>query len=430
MDFICAARYFFRPLDLFFLSRKFAGDNASCTADLSILGALPKADAAHAVENASPRSRATLRSICQRKNDLLVLGQAALEDAYEYMESRPCVLQILDESGCLLWQCGHVKTRTALAALGFDIGSYWAEGHIGTNAPALAMRDGNPVQVHGDEHFKQALRAWHCSATPVYDNSGRQRAVIVIACLIADYAVSDLPLTLAIAREIGNSLHTDALLSETNRHLNELYALLDGVEDGVLAWDHNGCLQYLNHRAAGMLLLDEQNSLGRPLPSLLTLPSLLQHAIQQRLPLNHVEMTFESRKQFIATLLTLKPVPDGEHCGFIALLHPLDQLRRLVNHQLGKVSQTFEQMPAGSLDMRRLLRYGRQAARGQHPILLQGKKASARSYWLRQSITPANGLTAHTSRLTAKLWLKASSLKNCSAVTRPKPTPACRASLS
>lgn len=317
---------------------------------------------------------ATLRSICQRKNDLLVLGQAALEDAYEYMESRPCVLQILDESGCLLWQCGHVKTRTALAALGFDIGSYWAEGHIGTNAPALAMRDGNPVQVHGDEHFKQALRAWHCSATPVYDNSGRQRAVIVIASLAADYAVSDLPLTLAIAREIGNSLHTDALLSETNRHLNELYALLDGVEDGVLAWDHNGCLQYLNHRAAGMLLLDEQNSLGRPLPSLLTLPSLLQHAIQQRLPLNHVEMTFESRKQFIATLLTLKPVPDGEHCGFIALLHPLDQLRRLVNHQLGKVSQTFEQMPAGSLDMRRLLRYGRQAARGQHPILLQGEE--------------------------------------------------------
>ena len=47
---------------------------------------------------------ATFQSICQRKNDLLVLGQAALEDAYEYMESRPCVLLILDESGCTLWQ--------------------------------------------------------------------------------------------------------------------------------------------------------------------------------------------------------------------------------------------------------------------------------------------------------------------------------------
>ena len=167
---------------------------------------------------------ATLRSICQRKNDLLVLGQAALEDAYEYMESRPGGLQILDESGCLQWQCGHIKTRMALAELGFDIGSYWAEGHIGTNAPALAMRDGNPVQVHGAEQLKQALRACHCCATPVYANSGRQRAVIVIACLNHAYAASDLPLTFAIPREIGNSLHTAALLSESNRHLKQLYA--------------------------------------------------------------------------------------------------------------------------------------------------------------------------------------------------------------
>lgn len=75
---------------------------------------------------------ATLRSICQRKNDLLVLGQAALEDAYEYMESRPCVLQILDESGCLLWQCGHIKH--ARLSLSLDLISA-AIGLKGTSAP-------------------------------------------------------------------------------------------------------------------------------------------------------------------------------------------------------------------------------------------------------------------------------------------------------
>lgn len=318
---------------------------------------------------------ATLNAVRQRKGDLLALGQAALEDARELMEPRRCVLQILDESGCLLWHCGHAQTRAALESLGFVTGSYWAEGHIGTNAAALAIRDGSPAQVCGDEHYKQALRAWNSSAAPVYDNNGRQRAVIVLLSPASGHCASDLPLTLSIAREIGNALHTDILLAETNRHLNELYALLDGVEDGVLSWDHYGCLQYLNRRAAQMLQLDEQNSLGQPLAGLLVLPALLQHAIAQRATLSHAEVTFEThQQQFINTLLTLKPVPDGEYCSFIALLHPLEQWRRLIHRQFGKAGQTFEQMPGGSPDMRRLLRYGRQAARGHYPVLLQGEE--------------------------------------------------------
>ncbi|CRY03954.1 TPA: PTS-dependent dihydroxyacetone kinase operon transcriptional regulator DhaR [Yersinia enterocolitica] len=317
---------------------------------------------------------ATFQSICQRKNDLLVLGQAALEDAYEYMESRHCVLLILDESGCTLWQCGHPQTMSQLKALGIDCGSYWAEGLIGTNAPALAIAEGHPIQVSGQQHFKQALHPWHFCATPVYDNSGRQRAVIVLGSLLADNAASDLPLTLAIAREIGNYLHADTLLAETNRHLNELNALLDGVEDGVMAWDQRGCLLYLNRRAAAILQLNETNSLGKPVTDLLTLPAVLTHAILQRIPLSHVEVTFENQQQFIPALLTLKPIPDGDRCGFIALLHPQELLRQMVNNQLGRASYTFDDMPVASLEMRRLIRYGKQAAKGRHPILLHGEE--------------------------------------------------------
>ncbi|WP_413739278.1 dihydroxyacetone kinase operon transcriptional regulator DhaR [Sodalis sp. RH21] len=317
---------------------------------------------------------ATFASICRRKNDLLVLGQAALEDAYEYMESRPCVLLILDESGCTLWLCGHASTRAQLAALGIVEGSYWSEGLMGTNAPALAMASGNPVQIAGRQHFKRALHPWHFCAAPVYDNSGRQRAVIVLGSLLAEKAASDLSLALVLAREVGNYLHADSLLGETNRHLNALNALLDGVEDGVLAWDQHGCLQYLNSRAAAMLGLDETESLGKPVLALLTLPALVIQAMQNRSALSHVQVTFEHRQRFIPALLTLKPIPDGDRCGFIALLHPQELLQQLVHNQLGRVSHTFEDMPVASLEMRRLVRYGKQAAKGGHPVLLHGEE--------------------------------------------------------
>lgn len=317
---------------------------------------------------------ATFASICQRKNDLLTLGQAALEDACEYMEQRRCLLAILDESGCMLWLCGDVLTRERLQLLGFTPGAYWAEGDIGTNAPSLAASEGHPIQVRGSEHVRQALHDWSFCATPVYDNSGRQRGSIALGCLLADCAAGDLSLTLALAREIGNSLNADGLLAESNRHLNQLYGLLDGVDDGVMAWDHRGYLQYINQRAATLLKLDEQQSQGKPLTQLLTLPALLNRAIAQRQALQHVEVTFESQWQFIATLLTLKPIFDGERCSFIALLHPLERLRQYVSSQLGRVSHSFEQMPSASLEMRRLIRYGQQAAKGQHPILLCGEE--------------------------------------------------------
>lgn len=141
-----------------------------------------------------------------------------------------------------------------------------------------------------------------------------------------------------------------------------------------MAWDHRGYLQYINQRAATLLKLDEQQSQGKPLTQLLTLPALLNRAIAQRQALQHVEVTFESQRQFIATLLTLKPIFDGERCSFIALLHPLERLRQYVSSQLGRVSHSFEQMPSASLEMRRLIRYGQQAAKGQHPILLCGEE--------------------------------------------------------
>ncbi|WP_281352764.1 dihydroxyacetone kinase operon transcriptional regulator DhaR [Acerihabitans arboris] len=317
---------------------------------------------------------ATFDSICRRKDDLLVLGQAALEDAYEYMESRPCALLILDESGCTLWVCGHPFTQAQLEALGIGPGSYWTEGLIGSNAPALAIAGGYPVQLAGEQHFRQALHPWHFCAAPVYDNGGRQRAVIVLASLVEEKAASDLSLTLVLAREVGNYLHADSLLAETNRHLNALNALLDGVEDGVLAWDQHGCLQYLNARAAAMLRLDETASLGKPVLTLITLPALVIQAMHNRSPLSHVQVTFESRQQFIPALLTLKPIPDGDRCGFIALLHPQELLQQLVHNQLGRASYTFADMPLASLEMRRLVRYGKQAAKGRHPMLLHGEE--------------------------------------------------------
>ena len=316
----------------------------------------------------------TFESICRRKTTLLTLGQAALEDAFEYMDARPCALFILDESACILSHCGAPQTLEALEALGFRDGSYCAESIIGTCALSLAAMQGQPVRTGGEEHFKQALHPWTFCSTPVFDNHGRLSGSIALASLNAESCRADLSLTLAIAREVGNSLLTDSLLAESNRHLNQMYGLMESMDAGVMAWNEEGTLQFLNARAAAQLHLEAQASLGKNISDLVTLPTLLRRAIRQPRELNHVEVTFESQHQFVDAVITLQPIVEAQGNSFIMLLHPMAQMRQLMTSQLGKVSHTFEQMPQEDPETRRLIHFGRQAARGSFPLLLSGEE--------------------------------------------------------
>lgn len=134
----------------------------------------------------------TFESICRRKTALLTIGQAALEDAWEFMDNRPCALFILDESACILSRCGDPQTLDQLAALGFRDGSYCAESIIGSCALSLASMLGQPVKTTGEEHFKHALHGWAFSSTPVFDNHGRLFGSISLCCLTEEQASPDL----------------------------------------------------------------------------------------------------------------------------------------------------------------------------------------------------------------------------------------------
>jgi PAS domain-containing protein len=65
-------------------------------------------------------------------------------------------------------------------------------------------------------------------------------AIVALICRVEEAAPGDLALTVSAGRELANLLQMERLMQESQHHLSELYALLDGMEDGVLAWDPQG----------------------------------------------------------------------------------------------------------------------------------------------------------------------------------------------
>ena len=90
-----------------------------------------------------------------------VLGQAA----------RDCdaIMAVSDAEGQLLWVCGTPAVLRRAERIGFVEGSNWDERLAGTNAPGLALRLDQPVQVRRAEHFRHSVQQWTCAATPIHD---------------------------------------------------------------------------------------------------------------------------------------------------------------------------------------------------------------------------------------------------------------------
>ena len=72
-----------------------------------------------------------------------------------------------DEQGRLLWVEGERNVRNRAENMGFVPGSDWSEEVMGTSAPGLALRSGQPVQISKAEHFAPDVHSWSCSAVPV-----------------------------------------------------------------------------------------------------------------------------------------------------------------------------------------------------------------------------------------------------------------------
>src|SRR6476659_6531044 len=92
-----------------------------------------------------------------------VLGQAA----------RDCdaVMAVSDASGQLLWVCGTPSVLRRAESIGFVEGSNWDERLAGTNAPGMALRLDQSVNVIGAEHFRRSVQRWSCAATTIHDPS-------------------------------------------------------------------------------------------------------------------------------------------------------------------------------------------------------------------------------------------------------------------
>lgn len=330
----------------------------------------------HAAPRLTRLKTQALTAVLKAQEDLATLAMPFLEDMYQFIEGSDCALLLADGSACLLALAGNPQSVSRLEQRGWDTGTYWSEGQLGTNALGVCLFTAMPTQVVGAEHYFSALHELVTTAAPIHAVNGRIVGIVGVVGPAEAATSQTLSLVMAVARAIGNQLQTEWLLQETNRHLSEVTTLLTAVHEGVIAWNADGIITHLNSQAGEILGLAPSSVTGLPVTAVLSLPPVISEAMSAANSLNDIETTIQIDEKTIPLLANLRLIGNGQNppVGFMLMIRPMAQVRRLVQKQMGaQASLKLDYFSDQSPGMRRVIRQAVVAARARAPVLLRGE---------------------------------------------------------
>src|SRR4030095_979157 len=194
-------------------------------------------------------SENALQSTLKQHRTLRNIARPIMEDIYQFLEDCRVALILTDRSGCLLEMLGEPSLGTELQVMGFRPGVYLDEGHLGTNAIAVTLFEAMPSQIVGAEHFSIRLHDFSSVAAPVHAIEGHPLGVFALLEPVGQYSGQSFGVAVAGARAIENQLQADLIVRDANAKTAELYATMDSITEGVLAWSNDGVVLHLTHTA-------------------------------------------------------------------------------------------------------------------------------------------------------------------------------------
>ena len=202
----------------------------------------------------NPVTPSRVHSALARSQMLLQAAATDLDQLEHTLAGTACTAILTDPQGVVV----HATRSAAdhgevLVPLARRIGVNLDEEHIGTGAPGVTLRTGQPCLVLGGEHFFGNLQVLHCAAAPIRDVSGRIAAVLDLTSEGRPFGFDAAALVALYATTIENQLLRAQSHEHIVVHLQTTPALLGTPMEGLAGLDANGRIAWVNNVGARLL---------------------------------------------------------------------------------------------------------------------------------------------------------------------------------
>jgi transcriptional regulator of acetoin/glycerol metabolism len=313
-------------------------------------------------------------------SDLAAIARPFMEDIYKFAGESDMIVFLTDRELRPIEWLGDIELQRRLQQLGLTCRVQLSEEQIGTNAAAVALREGMPVQIVGPEHFFLTYHSLTDTAAPIHTPTGEVLGVIGTITPEANSHPHTLSVVMAVARAIENQVQADISLSEARRNLAELNIALQGMSRGILLLDSEGRITQINSQASDMLGIPHRLAVGRRLGALVGLPVEIEVAIAQQTPIEEKEVIFHGLKGPRPCLMAIDVLQEGPRLlGFVLTLEHAARVRRFAHRMVGtRAYFTFDDIVGRDPEIRRVLHYARTLAKSDSTVFLLGQSGTGK----------------------------------------------------
>lgn len=224
-------------------------------------GIKPDQFAAPSLERNTPLAKATFDQSELRRATLATMTRiGALLSGAEAM------LLLTDRDGVILETVGDNSTLSRASKINLNVGGVWSEDASGTNGIGTALWTGQPVYVHGEEHFCEGMKAWSCAAAPIRDPIDHSIiGVVNLSGLTAIFQKHNAAFAATAARDIelaleqGQSLRNMRLMEAI---IGKFPAPTQDASEGLAIVDHYGRLIFSRNSGVNVGRSDRDLGLG------------------------------------------------------------------------------------------------------------------------------------------------------------------------
>ncbi len=182
------------------------------------------------------------------------LALAEIETLYNQIAGSNFLIAFADADGTVLESVADSQFGDSDAGRRIIPGSRWSEEVCGTNALGTAIVTGQPIIIHGSEHFFSCYGQVCCTAAPVRGAAGELVGMLDASSDCVSRQRHTLALVKMAATHIENGLFVHQMGSQMILAIHPRAEFLGTISAGMIALDEAGFVTAVNGRAASILV--------------------------------------------------------------------------------------------------------------------------------------------------------------------------------
>ncbi|WP_342130947.1 sigma-54-dependent Fis family transcriptional regulator [Hydrogenophaga sp. OTU3427] len=172
-----------------------------------------------------------------------------METLFEQIANTHSMVLLTSAKGLVLHSLGDTDFLEKASQVALLPGVDWSEQSKGTNAIGTALKEEQPVIVHGNQHYMNANQFLTCSCTPIFDPFGQVIGALDVTGDYRSFHQHTMALVRMSAQMIENHMFADIFPKAIRIHFHTRSEFLGTLVEGIAVFSPEGRFLSANRSA-------------------------------------------------------------------------------------------------------------------------------------------------------------------------------------